>query len=150
MAARILFKGRPCNYSMLTVLRLENLFRGFSFIIILFLLVALTKFVNSCGFGLFVCVFFSGLPALAVDIRCHPANFESHDKVLNPSDGKSIVESIFDGIFLAAVPKHRRSRERRAMRRLGVHNVVKYMTPKRNIVACLECGSWHEAHTVCG
>jgi large subunit ribosomal protein L32 len=66
------------------------------------------------------------------------------------SDSKSGLEGLFDGIFWAAVPKKRRSRERQTIRQFGCHKIRAFMTPKKNIKECLECGSWHEAHAICG
>jgi len=67
----------------------------------------------------------------------------------SPTDVKSVIDSIYNG-FMLAVPKSRRSREKRAMRRMGWTRVKDYMTPRRNLVACLDCGEWHEGHTICG
>ncbi|ESO02926.1 hypothetical protein HELRODRAFT_174401 [Helobdella robusta] len=69
--------------------------------------------------------------------------------ILSKSGFPSISE-ILDGILFAAVPKNRRSREKRAKRRFGCHKVREYMTPKTNIVVCLNCGHYHESHTLCG
>jgi len=63
---------------------------------------------------------------------------------------RSALSELFDALVWAAVPKSRRSRERRAIRRFGIHKIREYMTPKSNIMACLECGHYHEAHTICG
>ena len=62
----------------------------------------------------------------------------------------SSIQEVFDGIFYAAVPKSRRSREKRATRRYGCHAVKKFMTPKDNITVCLNCGNYHLIHTLCG
>lgn len=64
-------------------------------------------------------------------------------------DVKSLIDSIYNG-FLLAVPKSRRSREKRASRRFGITKIQDYMTPRRNLVECLDCGQWHEGHTICG
>ncbi|XP_064594518.1 large ribosomal subunit protein bL32m-like [Liolophura sinensis] len=69
----------------------------------------------------------------------------NHDR-----QGSSVIESIFDS-RLWAVPKFRRSLERRMTRRMGGEKHFEtYGQPKNNIVACLECGHWHEKHTICG
>jgi large subunit ribosomal protein L32 len=61
------------------------------------------------------------------------------------------VRDIFrDNILWAAVPKKRRSHARKWIRRFGANKIQKFMTPKANLVACLECGSFHERHTICG
>ena len=92
-------------------------------------------------------VYIAGHPALAFDI---PEN-----RVRKPGcnsgavDVKSLIDSIYNG-FLLAVPKSRRSREKRAIRRFGWTRIQDYMTPRRNLVVCLECGEWHEGHTICG
>jgi len=93
-------------------------------------------------------VYFAGHPAIAVNVsenymeRCE-------DGARSSADAKSVIDSIYDG-FMFAVPKSRRSREKRAIRRLGWTRVVDYMTPRRNLVECLDCGEWHEGHTICG
>lgn len=33
---------------------------------------------------------------------------------------------------------------------MGKSHFLRSLTPKKNIVECLECGHWHEAHTICG
>jgi ribosomal protein L32 len=89
-------------------------------------------------------------PAVAVDICTPPAVCDRAHNDSSASDAKSIIDSIFDGFFHAAVPKYRRSRERIAIRRFGQHRIRDFMTPRQNLVECLTCGSWHEAHTICG
>jgi len=95
-------------------------------------------------------VSFVGHPALAVNVgenRMRTSVCENH--VRSPADAKSLIDSIYNG-FLFAVPKKRRSRERRATRRFGWTKIQDYMTPRRNLVECLDCGEWHEGHTICG
>jgi len=95
-------------------------------------------------------VYFAGHPALAVDVPGSCVRKPSCENgVRSPVDIKSVIDSIYDG-FLLAVPKHRRSREKRAKRRFGWTKVESFMTPKRNLVECLDCGEWHEFHTICG
>jgi len=91
-----------------------------------------------------------GHPALGVDVATLPVTSNNDCKVSSAADAKSLIDSIFDGFFLAAVPKHRRSRERIAIRRFGQHKVRAFMTPRQNLTECLTCGTWHERHTICG
>ncbi|GFU60573.1 39S ribosomal protein L32, mitochondrial [Nephila pilipes] len=62
-------------------------------------------------------------------------------------DVKSILDDIIDNGFLWAVPKHRRSLERRMTRRMGFGKMI---LPKRNLIVCDACGHFHPVHTVCG
>ena len=66
------------------------------------------------------------------------------------SSSSSILDSIIDKGFLWGVPKFRVSAEKRQKRRNGWNKIESFATPRRNIVACLECGHYHEAHTICG
>jgi len=95
-------------------------------------------------------VLFPGHPALAVDVpeRCMKLHADENS-ARRPNDAKSLIDSIYNG-FLLAVPKSRRSREKRAKRRFGWTKVQDWMTPRRNLVECLDCGEWHEGHTICG
>ncbi|GFW35028.1 39S ribosomal protein L32, mitochondrial [Trichonephila clavipes] len=71
-------------------------------------------------------------------------------KGIQPSsdkDVKSTLENIIGNGFLWAVPKSRRSLERRMTRRMGFGKMI---LPKRNLVACDDCGHFHPVHTVCG
>lgn len=61
----------------------------------------------------------------------------------------SVLDSIF-GSTLWAVPKSRRSVERRWTRKMGEIGHFEHARPKKNLIACLECGHWHESHTICG
>ena len=95
-------------------------------------------------------VYFVGHPALAVNVAESCMRRPScENDVRSPVDVKSLIDSIYNG-FLFAVPKSRRSREKRAKRRYGWTRIQDYMTPKRNLVVCLDCGEWHQCHTICG
>ncbi|GFR91943.1 39S ribosomal protein L32, mitochondrial-like [Elysia marginata] len=61
----------------------------------------------------------------------------------------SILDSIFDGV-LYAVPKHRRSVEKRLFRKHRFTSFMEHGTPKTNIVVCLECGRFKEKGHLCG
>lgn len=86
-----------------------------------------------------------GYPALAVDVL--PVKELQSDQNDRP---KSFLDDLLDGFLWGACPKHRRSRERNATRKFGFRKIRDHMTPKRNIVECLQCGHWREAHTICG
>ena len=96
-------------------------------------------------------VCFVGHPALAVNTaeQCTRGPTNENGARRSPVDVKSLIDSIYNG-FLFAVPKSRRSREKRAKRRYGWTKVQDFMTPRRNLVECLDCGEWHEGHTICG
>jgi len=66
---------------------------------------------------------------------------------------KSIIEDIMREGFVWAVPKRRRTVERRLVRRFGVPEFpqsCKIIRPKDNITVCDNCGDYHEIHTLCG
>ncbi|XP_013786713.1 39S ribosomal protein L32, mitochondrial-like [Limulus polyphemus] len=65
----------------------------------------------------------------------------------NSSSNASVFEDIFGNGFLWAVPRSRRSIEKRLTRKMGQN---KMLVPKKNILICNECGHFHEAHTICG
>ncbi|KAH8340910.1 large ribosomal subunit protein bL32m [Drosophila kikkawai] len=61
----------------------------------------------------------------------------------------SLKQLIGDGIFWA-VPKHRRSVEKRLKRKFGYPEYVwKPLREKRNIRSCLQCGHDHELGVLC-
>ncbi|VDI37297.1 large subunit ribosomal protein L32 [Mytilus galloprovincialis] len=62
---------------------------------------------------------------------------------------RSILDQIFSPIDYA-VPKFRRSRERRMTRQFGKHQMERYIDIKKSLIMCLECGHWHEKRTICG
>ncbi|KAK0052517.1 39S ribosomal protein L32 mitochondrial [Biomphalaria pfeifferi] len=66
----------------------------------------------------------------------------------NDTSSKSILDSIFDGILLA-VPKHRRSIEKRLFRKHRYTSFMEYGTPKNTIIPCLECGQFKEKGHLC-
>lgn len=105
------------------------------------------KFINSGkDYDLVMCST-GHLPALVCSTVQVPGTTKHHN---HDQLGSSILESIFDS-RLWAVPKSRRSLERRMTRRMGgLKHFETYGRPKNNIVACLECGHWHEKHTICG
>ena len=64
----------------------------------------------------------------------------------------SILDNIFDGLLLA-VPKKRRSVEKRMSMKFGVKKWAphgwKMIDPKSNIVTCKTCGHFHELQYLC-
>ncbi|KAL5009839.1 hypothetical protein ScPMuIL_012144 [Solemya velum] len=85
-----------------------------------------------------------GMPALAgVNLPCDDRP-KSAARSLD-----SILDSIFGSKLWAAVPKNRRSAERRMTRKMAKFHLNDAI-PKKNIVACLECGHWHQSNTICG
>jgi len=85
--------------------------------------------------------------ALALDVHCSGNQSLTNDKAVST---RVDFGELFDGFLWGAVPKNRRSRERRATRQWGHHKITDYMTPKRNLIECLDCAKYHEAHTICG
>jgi large subunit ribosomal protein L32 len=66
---------------------------------------------------------------------------------------KSIIEDIMSEGFVWAVPKRRRTVERRLVRRFGVPKYpqsCQIIRPKDDITVCDNCGHYHEIHTLCG
>jgi len=98
---------------------------------------------------MFSVVHCAGHPAVAVNVAENCIRRTDHENVRSFVDVKSLLDSIYSG-FMFAVPKSRRSREKRAIRRYGWTKVQDWMTPRRNLVECLDCGEWHEGHTICG
>ena len=65
--------------------------------------------------------------------------------------GSSSWDSYLKDSILWAVPRNRRSREKRVTRKFNIQITSKAeMLPKNNIIMCQECGSWHERSTICG
>lgn len=74
-----------------------------------------------------------------------PAGFASPAQSLHNDDDPLH----FNGILMA-VPKKRRTVEKRRLRTFGWTKRMEHTQPKTNIVTCPKCGSWHESHTICG
>ncbi|XP_008210206.1 39S ribosomal protein L32, mitochondrial [Nasonia vitripennis] len=61
------------------------------------------------------------------------------------------IKNIWDNGFLWAVPKHRRSLEKRLNRKFGWPKYNwKPLVPKTNLLMCRACGHYHESFTICG
>ncbi|XP_067140755.1 large ribosomal subunit protein bL32m [Centruroides vittatus] len=61
------------------------------------------------------------------------------------------LKQILDDGFLWAVPRNRRSIERRLTRKMGRTQLFfRGKFPKQNLIICNTCGHYHEAHTICG
>ncbi|KAK9503909.1 hypothetical protein O3M35_010371 [Rhynocoris fuscipes] len=62
----------------------------------------------------------------------------------------SIIDTLKDA-FLFAVPKSRRTVQKRRKRKFGVPEYHwKMLVPKTNILVCNTCGHYHEAGVICG
>ncbi|XP_050667694.1 39S ribosomal protein L32, mitochondrial [Leptidea sinapis] len=69
---------------------------------------------------------------------------------IHPKQRFSIKDIIGDGLLLA-VPKFRRTVEKRWKRKFGSPEYVwKLLVPKTNIKVCHECGHYHERGRLCG
>lgn len=65
--------------------------------------------------------------------------------------GTTKLQEVFDG-FLLATPKHRTPIRKIWSRKYGDDNWrygTKLFKSKRNIITCMECGNFHEVHTIC-
>ncbi|XP_050293471.1 39S ribosomal protein L32, mitochondrial [Anthonomus grandis grandis] len=63
---------------------------------------------------------------------------------------KSILEEILGDGFLYAVPKHRRTIEKRLKRKFGHPDYhLKILLPRKDLVSCNTCGDDHEAGVLC-
>ena len=62
---------------------------------------------------------------------------------------ETLVKNPMEEGFLFAVPKHRRSRERRLIRKFGLDNKHKKMLPIRKLLTCDDCGHVHEPGRLC-
>lgn len=71
------------------------------------------------------------------------------DRLPKPPSRFSLKDVLGDG-FLWAVPKHRRSIEKRLKRKFGHPDYIwKMMRPKTNLRVCNVCGDDHEAGVLC-
>ncbi|CAG9795067.1 unnamed protein product [Diatraea saccharalis] len=74
---------------------------------------------------------------------------EADANVKAPTKGYSLKDIIGDG-YLLAVPKFRRTIEKRLKRKYGSPEYVwKMIVPKNNIKVCQECGHHHECGRLC-
>lgn len=62
---------------------------------------------------------------------------------------RSPLQDLIGDGFLWGVPKSRRSRERRLIRKFGSENFHKKMLPIRRLLTCDECGHVHEPGRLC-
>ena len=63
----------------------------------------------------------------------------------------SILDSIIgSGILWASVPKARRTREKRLMRKHAWTGRMEYYQLRTDLINCPDCGSWHERAAICG
>ncbi|XP_034247475.1 39S ribosomal protein L32, mitochondrial [Thrips palmi] len=103
---------------------------------------ALSKFENSVG-ALLARLFPPAGPEFALaglDTRaCHP-----------PTRFLPSAKQIWEDAILAAVPRNRRTIEKRLKRRFGHPDYVwKMMFLKKNLQTCMQCGSFHEPGLLC-
>ncbi|XP_055945074.1 39S ribosomal protein L32, mitochondrial-like [Argiope bruennichi] len=80
---------------------------------------------------------------------CMVEDYHSRNQIpsSNQKNFPSLLDEIIGNGFLWAVPKKRRSLERRMTRRMGFGKMI---LPKRNLVVCDACGHFHPVHTICG
>lgn len=89
-------------------------------------------------------IFYTGLCA----IDC--GSFPNDSKLSNHFGNRSLKEILKNGI-LWAVPKKRRTIEKRLSRRFGVEKYFwKPPVPKTNLLICVNCGHNYEAGRLCG
>ncbi|XP_014277547.1 large ribosomal subunit protein bL32m [Halyomorpha halys] len=74
-----------------------------------------------------------------------------NETALNPNKLLPNLENVFQSAFLFAVPKTRRTIEKRRNRKFGFPELHwKPLVPKRNILMCDHCGNDYEAGHLCG
>ena len=97
---------------------------------------------------IFQTIFGRGFPPGLCAIDCN--SFLNEPKLANRYGSRSLEEILKDGI-LWAVPKKRRTLERRLKRRFGVKEYVwKLPVAKTNLLMCTNCGHNYEAGRLCG
>lgn len=78
------------------------------------------------------------------------AGIEFNEISKSSNDPKFSLKDIIADGFLWAVPKHRRSLEKRQKRRFGHPDyVLKILQPKTFLKTCNVCGDDHEAGVLC-
>lgn len=82
-------------------------------------------------------------PTLAIAGSPDTVHSEGECQLRNPRE-----DLVGDG-FLWGVPKHRRSRERRLIRKFGLETFHRKMLPIRKLLTCNECGHVHEPGRLC-
>jgi len=89
--------------------------------------------------------------------RMNPMFVMNLEKQMNSRDTSSerhsLIEDIMRNGLLLAVPKKRRTVEKRLIRRFGVEgyeDTSRMIRPKHNVIVCDQCGHYHELHTICG
>lgn len=76
----------------------------------------------------------------------------SHSPIVHPKTDDfpaSLLKDPKEESILWAVPKSRRSRERRLIRKFGLENFHKKMLPYRKLLTCDDCGHVHEPGRLC-
>lgn len=84
-------------------------------------------------------------PAMITVNNRHELLGEQHER----ESDKGLLSGLLDSIWRFSTPVRRRTAERRLKRRLSFVGHMEHYQRKRNLVACLECGYWHERQTLC-
>nr|CAH7718407.1 unnamed protein product [Callosobruchus chinensis] len=72
------------------------------------------------------------------------------EKTSNPNRGWNTIKEIIGDGFLFAVPKHRRTIEKRLKRKFGHPDyILKIILPRKDLKVCNVCGDDHEAGVLC-
>ena len=112
------------------------------------------RYQETCKFQLTFSLMVVILLSLLTDfLRPALAIVPSHDTSTGPSTpsaGATLKDIIQEGFLWMAVPKRRRTIYKRRMRKNGESKILKWATPRKNLVSCLQCGHWNEAHLICG
>lgn len=97
---------------------------------------------------IFQTIFGRGFPPGLCAIDCN--SFLNESKLANRSSNRSLEEILKNGI-LWAVPKHRRTIEKRLQRRFGAEKYIwKPPVPRTDLLMCANCGHNYEAGRLCG
>ncbi|KAJ9573752.1 hypothetical protein L9F63_008876 [Diploptera punctata] len=91
-------------------------------------------------------LFRNQFPPPALSLVSIDAGYLNH----KPTNAKISIKDILGDGFLWAVPKSRRTVERRLNRKFGYpYYVWKMLVPKSNLLVCNTCGHHHEANFLC-
>jgi ribosomal protein L32 len=86
---------------------------------------------------------------LQYDLALVPSSCNEQPADKQTDQAASVLESIFDSFLLAAVPKYRRSLERKMTRRMQMVGHYEHAMPRKDLVVDQHTGMWKEKGTIC-